>query len=375
MIEHQNTSYRILYWGALVVIMLLLCACSAPQTYTSSPEPSTKPTQSPSVPTVTATQSSPQPSPTLTRTQGPSPTSTALPPLAQRRWQTNGLIIEAARLITDPLGFFSYTPVFILYGDGQLIVRECEANVCEYRQGQLDEIALCQLINAIDRTGFLNADPDAFQLPTGTDNTFRLSVAVDQENIVTLPNLEQWIESPNWYAAYAGCTNCYPEPIIDPAFIDLFNLLRSYDTSSLTSYQSTRLAVSITDPVIAGTPQVWPEELVPLTELVEGSTCDDSDHQHQAVILEGAQAQALAELLSSQNGLPPIFTDGENIWQVQSKWLLPHEMPQTCQSPAGIYPPSTGTLIAWHCKPEMGALPTQTPTITPTPSITPTPLR
>ena len=263
----------------------------------------------------------------------------------------------------------------MVYSDGRLIKRICQEDICQYRQSQLNQNDLCQLINAIDRTGFLDAGSNAFQLPPGTDVAYRLSVAVNQENTVTIPDLARWIETPNWYDAVAGCSNCYPDPIIDPAFIDLYELLKSYNPPDLTSYQSTRLAVSITDPVIAGLPRPWPEEVIPFSELLEGSTCDGAITQRQAVILQGALAQTIAEVLSAQSGLAPIFSDGEETWQVQSKWLLPNELPQTCQSPAGIYPNNNDPLTSWRCSPEMGAIPTSTATITPTPSITPTPLR
>ena len=372
--HNHSKSFKIHFLGIWVGFLMFIAACSTAESPTVSQEPSGMLTQSPSTPTRTATLPIPSPSPTQTRTAGPSPTSTPLPAMASRRWGTNDLIIELASLSADPLARFSYTPIFILYSDGQLFKRDCQDSVCQYAQTQLDQTPLCRLINAVDRTGFLNADPEAFQLPPGTDLAFRLSVGVDQENTVTIPDLAQWATSPNWYDAYAGCSNCYPEPIIDPAFIDLFQLLAAYTPQTPTIFQSNRLAVGIGKPIISGTPRPWPEEVIPLSELVERSTCDDPT-TNQAVILEGSQAQAIAELLSAQSDLPPIFTDGEFTWQVQSRWLLPYEMPQTCQTSAGIYPPTDGEVTTWRCEPEMGAFPTSTATITPTPSITPTPLR
>lgn len=372
----SRTSVKLLLPGIVMSVIFILVACTTPETLTSTPEPTQKPTQTTrAILTQTATQAPPEPSLTPSSTFGPSPTSTNLPPLAPRQWQTNSIILELARLSADPLGSFGYTPLLILYSDGRLIKRDCQEDICQYLQNQLDQTDVCRLINAIDRTGFLNVDPNAFQLPPGTDVAYRLSVVVDQENTVSIPDLAHWIETPNWYDAFAGCTNCYPEPILDPAFINFYQLLVSYEPPGLTSYQSTRLAVSITEPVIAGTPQTWPDDIIPLSELVKSSTCDDTSTQRQAVILEGAQAQSIAELLSTQSGLSPIFSDGERTWQVQSKWLLPDELPQTCQSPAGMYPRDNGPLTSWNCSPEMGAVPTSTATITPTPSITPTPLR
>ena len=369
------TSIKLILLVILISLMLLLAACSTPETLTSTPEPTQKPTQTSAIVTQTATLALPKPSLTPSSTFGPSPTSTVLPPLGPRQWETNSTIVEFARVSADPLDFFSYTPLLMVYSDGRLIKRICQEYVCQYQQSQLDQTDLCQLINAIDRTGFLDAGSNAFQLPPGTDVAYRLSVAVNQENTVTVPDLARWIETPNWYDAVAGCSNCYPDPIIDPALIDLYELLISYNPPDLTSYQSTRLAISITDPVIAGTPRPWPEEVIPFSELLEESTCDAASTQRQAVILEGALAQAIAEVLSAQSALAPIFSDGEETWQVQSNWLLPNELPQTCQSPAGIYPNNNDPLTSWRCSPEMGAIPTSTATITPTPSITPTPLR
>jgi len=321
------------------------------------------------------TQETPTFHPTQTQTPGSSPTSTVMPPLSAHTWQAAPVMVEAARTGNDPLDPFQYSPFFVLYGDGLLVKRTCQEGICQYTQTQPDQEALCRLVNAIDRTGFFNADPEGFSLPGGTGEGVRLAVQVYAENEVLVPDLDRWATSPNWYPEIAGCLNCYSPPQIDPAFLDLYRLLSTYTNRDWTGLQTERLALWITQPVIAGSPQNWDPDLIPLSKLVSRSMCSSDPSQQQAIILEGSPARAVADFLSNRGRTALLFQDGEQVWQVQSRWLLPYEMPQSCQQPAGLYPPLVYSEIFWTCEPEMGAIPTPTATITPTPSITPTPLR
>ena len=284
-------------------------------------------------------------------------------------------MVEAAYVSNDPLDPFGYTPLFVLYGDGQLVKRVCEGGECRNLTAQLNQDAICQLINAIDRTGFMHVDPKAYRLPEGSGDLFRLSVNIDALNTAEIPNLDRWIESPEWYVEIAGCINCFDPPSIDPAFINLYHLLTRYPERDLSGLRSDRLALWITEPINAETPQPWDETLVSLIDLAERSICPGEPSQKQAVILEGAQAQAVANFLSQFGMSVPIFSEEGRTWQVQSRWLVPYERPYTCQGYAGLVPPDTFDTIQCRCDPAMGAIPSATATITPTPSITPTPLR
>lgn len=356
-------------------IILVLAACQAKITQESPIIISPTPSGTSALILPTLNQITPTATPTHTLTPGPSPTSTPLPPITAHQWLAEPIMIEAALVSADALDLFGYTPVFILYGDGMLVKRVCEQDECRNLTTQLDQDALCQLLNAIDRTGFLQVDPTAYRLPAESGTQFRLSVNIYSQNTAEIPDLERWINNPEWYAEIAGCDNCFDPPSIDPAFITLYQLLTSYPTAGLSGLNSDRLALWISDPVIAATPRLWDERLISLTELEERSLCPDKFYQRQAVILEGSQAQAVANFISQAGLSLPIFRDGEHAWQVQSRWLAPYEMPNTCQGTAGLYPPETFNPIQWRCDPAMGAIPTATATITPTPSITPTPLR
>jgi hypothetical protein len=284
-------------------------------------------------------------------------------------------MVEAAYIDSDPLAPFSYTPLFVLYGDGWLVKRTCQDGECRYMGSQLEPQTLCQLVNTIDRTGFLDADPGAFSLPGGTGMSIRLSVRVDVENHVEIPDLDRWTEDPNWYGFFSGCPNCFSAPQIDPAFINLYRLLTSYSVSSMAGFQAERLAIWLTKPVIAGIPKDWPPNLLSLSELAERAACPGDPTRSQAVILEGTTARAVSSFLSSSGEGVPIYSENGQLWQLHSRWLLPYEMPQTCQREPGFYPPPGSTTQDWQCAPEMGSIPTPTATITHTPSITPTPLR
>ena len=370
-----NLTIRLFYF---LLAVLLLSACDGNVGMISPTIPETATLQTLILPTSTAIPATPTPLTTNTATPGPSPTSTPLPPLQAHAWQAKPLMIEWASIANDPLDPFRYTPFLILYGNGLIVKRSCQDDgllACRYLQKQLDEVELCRWINAIDRTGFLNANPLAEQVPGGTGTEIRLAVQVYAENGVQIPDLDRWAESPNWYGAFTGCPECFDPPAIDPAFIDLYHLLSTYPDEELSGLNTERLAVWLTKPVIAGSARVWEEESLSLSALTERSACPDDPARQKAVILEGSTARRVSDLLSSQGDLAPIFTENGQTWQIHSRWLLPYEMPQTCQEPAGLYPPADFPNIVWQCEPAMGAIPTATPTITPTPSVTPTPLR
>jgi hypothetical protein len=284
-------------------------------------------------------------------------------------------MVEAAHIHKDSLDPFGYTPIFILYGDGRLVKRVCQEGECRNLTTQLSQEALCQLTNAIDRTGFLNVDPTAFRLPEGSGDVVRLSVNIYGQNTAEIPDLDRWIENPEWYQEIAGCVRCFDPPIIDPAFINLYRLLTSYPKGDLIGLESDRLALWISEPIVNEPPRPWDERLPSLVELAERSICPDVPTLRQAIILEGTQAGDVANFISQGGTRLPIFSEGERSWQVQSRWLVHYEMPSTCQQPAGLYPPDSIDPIEWRCDPAIGAIPTPTATITPTPSNTPTPLR
>jgi hypothetical protein len=270
---------------------------------------------------------------------------------------------------------FSYTPFFVLYGDGLLAVRSCDDQGCRYLQTHLDQDGLCQLVNALVLTGFLSADSDAFIVPGSSGNEIRLRVNLFRENAIQIPDLDRWVEEPGWYQAFVGCTQCFNPPVIDPAFTALYQLVTNYSNPNFTGLKTDRLAVMITKPIINAEPQPWSDTLTSLNQLASQSTCPGEENKYQAVVYEGDQARAFADFISKNKNDLPLFTEGDSAWQVQTRWLLPYEMPQSCDDSPGLYPPATYPNIIWSCNPEMGAIPTATPTITPTPSITPTPLR
>ncbi len=313
----------------------------------------------------------------ITISPGPSPTSTSLPPLKDHTWQAKAIMIEAAHIQSQAEAVpFPYTPFFVLYGDGLIIQRQCQSGACQFYQSQLDTIHLCQLVNAVDRTGFLDAVPTNY-LATGEsiEQTF-LSVSVYKEKAVRLDGFRLWLESPNAFAPQQGCQTCFEPPKMDPAFQNLYQLITSYELTPLQSYQSDRLAIWLSEPVLAGTPQPWPETQIPLEELASRRACP-GDEKAQAVVLEGQPATELSALFAktAREGYPPVFFQDESIWQVESRWLIPYEMPKTCSRPAGLYPPPAVSAFQWQCSASMGAIPSPTPTITATPSLTPTPIR
>lgn len=358
-----------------VTFLTLLAACTGieqPQISSNTlPETAQSPTFIvPSTGTQTTTSTSIR-SPTAC----PSPTSTPLPPLTSFSWEAQPIMIEAAKIKENPLDPFNYTPFFVLYGDGLVVKRSCDAGECRYLQTQLDQDALCQLVNSLALTGFLSASADAFSVPGSSDTNIALRVNLHQENAVQISDLDKWVESPGWYQDTLGCANCFTPPSIDPDFIALYQLLRDYPSANFSGLRTERLALMLTKPIIAGDPQPWSQDLIPMVQLDELSFCPEDQDRRQAVVLEGAEARSIAEFVSINRKETTLFSEGGQTWQIQTRWLLPLELPQTCQGSAGFYPPVSYPDIHWSCKPGMGTIPSPTPTITATPSISRTPLR
>jgi hypothetical protein len=282
------------------------------------------------------------------------------------------VLVEMARIEGDPLNPFQYTPLLVLYGDGRLVQRRCQEDICQYRQTILAEADLCQLVNAIDRTGFLNLGEDAAALPTEGNAAIRLDIHLDVEQTVVVSDLERWVSDPGWYQRETGCVTCNPA-VINPAVIALYRLLTTYAGERWVGLETARLAVWLSKPVIAGTPQPWGADLIPLDELAARADCGYG--AWQAVTLEGPPASALADALASRGAEAPLFEQEGKVWQVQSRWLLPYESPGTCSAVPGLIPPAIHPVVEWSCSPAMGAVPTPTPTITPTPTVTATPIR
>jgi hypothetical protein len=373
--NHRFALYLLLGFCSLCILAILISACN-----------NSEPVQTPSVITTTATDGltpaistatevSPTRLPPPTSTPGPSPTSTALARLAPHTWFAKPIMVEVVQIegaSTDP---FNYMPLFVLYGDGLLLKRTCQASDCQYLQIRLERTDLCRLVNSIDRTGFLHADPLAFAVPGETGAAIRLVVNVYTENTAQIPNLDRWVEAPQWYGTSTGRPGYTNAPLIDPAFIELYRLLITYPDDDMTVYVPERLAVSLAQPVIAGDALPWSSERISLAEIAELTTCADNPNREAAMIFEGASALSISSALTQGDALLPLFSENEAVWQVHSHWLLPHEYPQTCDKEAGLYPPASPLEITWVCVPEFGVIPTATSTVTPTPTITPTPLR
>ena len=170
---------------SLCILAIVISACNnsapvqTPNVITTTATDDLPPTIS------TATEAIPTRLPSPTSTPGPSPTSTALSRLAPHTWSAKPIMVEVAHIegtSTDP---FNYLPLFVLYGDGLLLKRTCQANNCQYFQTRLEQTDLCRLVNSIDRTGFLHTDPLAFAVPGETGAAIRLVVNVYTE---TRPN-------------------------------------------------------------------------------------------------------------------------------------------------------------------------------------------
>jgi hypothetical protein len=337
---------RLRFWVMLGTMIIWLTACQQgvpPTAPVEIPTLTTLPSE-----TATATRGPiptqrPSPSPSSTtipsRTPGPAPSGTPVPPLSAHTWQPAPVLIQAARRDQNTRSLFTLIPFFVLYADGQLVLQRCQNGQCSLTSQQLKPQETCRLLNSIDQLGFLDYDPATFQSPQGGGQSVLIQVNAWRSKTIELDDLDRWIEDPDWFDRQHQCSQCAPRPLILPAMEHTYQLLTRYQPTETVPYTADRLAVSVSQPWLQGSPEAWMEQDLTLSDLYAASRCPDPT-QSQAVILSGSQARRLSEYINNAMTrlVAPIFSQDLLTLQIETRWLLPLEAAPGCGEASNTLP-------------------------------------
>jgi hypothetical protein len=285
------------------------------------------------------------------------------------------VLIQAAR--RDPLAHspFQLDPFFVLYASGELILQQCQGNQCGLFSQQLETGEVCRLLNRIDQSGFFDYDPASYQPPESGGPSIAIQVNAWRSKAVDLDQLDQWIADPGWFARQQQCKQCPAGPQILPALLNTYDLLSRYQPVEEKPYVADRLAVWVSQPWLAGTPQPWTGTELSLTSLYQASRCSNPQ-QSQAVVLTGSEAGQVSELVdaATTNNNAPIFSEDPLQLQLQTRWLFPLEAAPGCGEASNTLPAANAPTPSFtlSCQPANGLADIPTSAVsgyTPTPYV------
>ena len=311
---------------ALAIVLLFLAAC------TSGPE-ITLPTSTMPVDTSTPTATSkPTLTPRPTRTHTPAPTATFTP------WPTKEVLAQFGLFGGD--GGWDYyafiggdTPKWILYTDGQLIVRKEDNRGVWFEETTLTIPQMCSFLSQIEEAGFFTLE---------FDDSSRLIAGIPTANpIYKFDDSTQFFEGGSDYVLQVNGPNpreilvyhSYVQYLV-PEARRVFNLFNNYSPpSQLTDYQPQyvllRIEAGLGDSVNATpTPaiQTWPADLPPLATLVNNNveTAASAFSRVPQVLIKDEQVKPIFEAFGNRLAYK-LFQSGDHVYYVVARPFLPHE--------------------------------------------------
>jgi hypothetical protein len=315
--------------GTLLILSLLLAACtSVPNdtltTLTTQVDAST-PTASPE-PTLT---------PESTQTHPPIPTATFTP------WTTKEVLAQFGAFGGD--GGWDYyafiggdMPKWILYTDGQLIVKKEDNNGVWFEETTLSIPQICSFLSQIEKVGFFtlafdNSSESETGIPTANpiykfDDTTQFSEGgSDYVLQVNGPNPRQILV----YHSYV--------PYLIPEAKRVYNLFNNYSPpTELTKYQPQYLLLRIekgpgdsVNATPAPVPQTWPADLPSLETLanknVETAASEFfTGSSFSQTLVKNEQIMPILEAFGNRLAYH-LFQSGDQVYYVAARPFLPHE--------------------------------------------------
>jgi hypothetical protein len=335
----------------LVLMGVVIAACSKTAAPSETPEPTREPTAAegatrPVAPTVTET-----PPQTATPPTTPIPTPEASKQvLIQYAWCCGDGVSDVQ------LFFLGYAaPRFILYVDGQLVIREGRHSNLYQQPGDeswgegytfaettLPEAEMCDLLERIADAGFFEIAEDAGNVfePSPALYTFDTehgwppfgegspnpSIVVNGDPAGHVTILDDWLD------------------YLQPGMAGVYDMLDTYRPPGLVPYTTDRVALFIgrgSEPATddeAGEP--WPADLPSLADLYAEAGpfgADSVDDGERSILVEGEPVPALLGLFDNRMRGQQ-FTDGEWNYYVIARPLLPHETAEILSQPWLVNP-------------------------------------
>lgn len=326
------------------------------------------------------TSQAPTLTPTLTLTPSLSPTITLTPtpptppPLSMHEWLPEPLLLVFDD--TGSNGGYPPPPDILLYADGQLIVNYYGVGNKSGRwHTQLSRGEVCQVLNTIEQTGFLNFDPTSYNfVPLGGGPTTHIVVDAWRSTDYWFSHLVDLMGNPGFVDGYLqGCDFC-PIPYVSPAITETYLFLSNYKPPRLKKYVSETWALSVYE-YLDYVPENFDQESAPWTldnpgliDTLQSSGCRNSG---TITTFDYSMANQIFEMLDLS--FEGYFTEGGRKFQVNARSMYPYEVLPQCGTITsyGIPQVEIPNLARMSCYVEDGTLPIPTPTLMP--SDTPAP--
>lgn len=314
------------------------------------------------------TSQAPTLTPTLFPTITGTPTPPVPPPLSLHEWLPEPLLL----VFDDTGGNGGYPPPpdLLLYADGQLIANYYGfGNKPGRWHTQLTRGEVCQVLNTIEQTGFLNFDPTSYNyVPLGGGPTTHIVVNAWGSIDYWFSHLIDLVGDPGYVDSYLqGCDYC-PVPYVSPAISEAYLFLSNYEPPRLKKYVSEILAYSVyeyLDYVPGKFDQesaAWTLDNLALMDTLEISGCGNVG---AITTVEYSMADQIIEML--RLSVYGYFTEDGRIFQVDARPLYPYEVMPLCGrvTSYGVPQVEIPNLTPMSCYAEDGILPIPTPTLTP----------
>jgi hypothetical protein len=292
------------------------------------------------------------PPPSATPTT-PTPTSTSLPPLEAHRWSPQRLLVRYDVFGGDGPCCLHESPANLtILSDGTVVITATHDETFRTLTTRLPRQQLCSLLNTIDRTGFLDYDPqpylDQFSV-SGPDggNTTAIEVNVWRTNKVALPDL--WLSILYRDEWLSDCPECPPLPDVPPSLRDIYLLLSQIQFDDLVPFAPSQLQLWADEPIDWELAELPPARPWPIVSPSLSTVFVDSQYPSDGTKLSGQLARVAYSVFDTPLSIfGQLFTEGGQTYVVFPRALLPGEDPSDpykspthlqCSPADGLWPP------------------------------------
>jgi DNA-binding beta-propeller fold protein YncE len=206
-------------------------------------------------------------------------------------------------------------PKLVLYADGRLLY---------FRSGRLWEVYLspeevCGLLAQIDGLGFFDLDPSDYEEPQVSDDwTTHIVVNAWRRRTVSVYALEHAVENDGLAESLSGLAATY-------------QILWDLQPTGARLYQPERLAIRVRLLTEQRAAPLWPLEFPTLAKLAE-----QTPEKWNDLVVEGETATAIYALFNGSLGRSRLYKEGDKVYTLSMRPLLPLEAPRTPEAPPGL---------------------------------------
>jgi hypothetical protein len=271
-------------------------------------------------PTATAEKSGLPPIQGLPETTAATPTSPPVPELESHEWQPEAVLVSFGSFSGD--GVSNPPAELTLLANGSLFVSDAGL----YR-ADLSRSEVCQLLNTIEQTGFLEYDPSVINYDAMGDGAGGVYINVDawKKQHFYLQLLSEFINS--------QVDERYYTPPILPPIREVYQLLKSYCPNGMEPTEFNGM-LSLRAVESAGGNNIipWPTSLFSLADYYSESNC-------QFIATRALSNSEFEDVFALTRGaLNTYVSDGDRLFNIEILWLLPEQRVPACSNDPGFQP-------------------------------------